>query len=133
MEEKSKQIWFRFNNDQKQLKVDCVDLLTKCYMMLGQKPEAQQIVIMAQFLYEDLINNYSRMTLEEVYFALEKGIRQGEEASCFINVRSWNLLLKEHKKSEALKRQQRLITDYQKHEQSQKAIGNTINKAKQLK
>mgnify|MGYP003138334427 CR=1 FL=1 len=133
MEEKSKQIWFRFNNDQKQLKVDCVDLLTKCYMMLGQKPEAQQIVIMAQFLYEDLINNYSRMTLEEVYFALEKGIRQGEEASCFINVRSWNLWLKEHKKSEALKRQQRLITDYQKHEQSQKAIGNTINKAKQLK
>jgi hypothetical protein len=46
MEEKSKQIWFRFNNDQKQLKVDCVDLLTKCYMMLGPKPEAQQIVIM---------------------------------------------------------------------------------------
>jgi hypothetical protein len=73
------------------------------------------------------------MTLEEVYFALEKGIRQGEEASCFINVRSWNLWLKEHKKSEALKRQQRLITDYQKHEQSQKSIGNTINKAKQLK
>ena len=131
--DKSNQIWSRFNTDLKGLKTDCVDVLSKAYLMLGQSPEAEQIVMMASLLYEDLINNYSTMTIEEVRYAIEKGIREGEESSCFINVRSWNVWLKTHKKSEQLKRQQRLITDYQKHEANVKRLGTTINKAKQLK
>ena len=130
--DKSKQIWNRFNTDQKQLKLDCVDILGKCYVMIGQKPDSQQIVMMAQLLYEDLINRYSRMEIDEVRFALEEGIRNAG-TSCFINVNSWNEWLKNFRKTEQLKRQQRLLTDYQKHKQSQKAINNTINKAKQLK
>lgn len=131
--DKSNQIWSRYNTDLKGLKTDCVDVLSKAYLMLGQAPEAEQIVMMASLLYEDLINNYSTMTIEEVRFAIEKGIREGEESSCFINVRSWNVWLKKHRKSEQLKKQQRLITDYQHHQKIQKQIGNTINKAKQLK
>ena len=100
--------------------------------MIGQKPDSQQIVMMAQLLYDDLINRYSRMEIDEVQFALEEGIRNAG-TSCFINVNSWNEWLKTHRKSEELKRQQRLITDYQKHEQSQKKISLTINKAKKLK
>jgi hypothetical protein len=130
--DKSKQIWYRFKSDQKQLKLDCVDILGKCYVMIGQKPDSQQIVMMAQLLYDDLINRYSRMEIDEVKFALEEGIRNAG-TSCFINVNSWNEWLKTHRKSEELKRQQRLITDYQKHEQSQKRISSTINKAKKLK
>tara|TARA_R100001443_G_scaffold2640_3_gene8646 strand:+ start:1254 stop:1649 length:396 start_codon:yes stop_codon:yes gene_type:complete len=130
--DKSKQIWYRFKSDQKQLKLDCVDILGKCYVMIGQKPDSQQIVMMAQLLYDDLINRYSRMEIDEVKFALEEGIRNAG-TSCFINVNSWNEWLKTHRKSEELKRQQRLITDYQKHEQSQKRISLTINKAKKLK
>lgn len=130
--DKSKQIWCRFKSDQKQLKLDCVDILGKCYVMIGQKPDSQQIVMMAQLLYDDLINRYSRMEIDEVQFALEEGIRNAG-TSCFINVNSWNEWLKTHRKSEELKRQQRLITDYQKHEQSQKKISLTINKAKKLK
>jgi len=130
--DKSKQIWNRFNTDQKQLKLDCVDILGKCYVMIGQKPDSQQIVMMAQLLYEDLINRYSRMEIDEVRFALEEGIRNAG-TSCFINVNSWNEWLKNFRKTEQLKRQQRLLTDYQKHQQSQKAINNTINKAKQIK
>ncbi len=130
--DKSKQIWNRFNTDQKQLKLDCVDILGKCYVMIGQKPDSQQIVMMAQLLYEDLINRYSRMEIDEVRFALEEGIRNAG-TSCFINVNSWNEWLKNFRKTEQLKRQQRLLTDYQKHQQSQKAIANTISKAKQLK
>ena len=68
------------------------------------------------------------MTMNEVQFAIEKGIRDGEDTSCFINVRTWNVWLKQHKKSEQLKRQQRQITDYQKHEQNQIQINKTINK-----
>jgi len=72
--DKSKQIWYRFNKDQKKLKTDCVDLVSKCYLMLGQKPETQQVVIMAQLLYDDLINSYSRLTMDEVTFAFEQGV-----------------------------------------------------------
>lgn len=129
--DKSKQIWNRFKSDQKQLKLDCVDILGKCYVMIGQKPESQQIVVMAQLLYDDLINRYSRMEIDEVRFALEDGIRNAG-ASCFINVNSWNEWLKNHRKSEQLKRQQNLITNYTKHKHSQKAIAKTISKAKQI-
>ena len=131
--DKSKQIWSRLHEQEKELKIECVDILSKGYTMLGQKPDTKQVVVMASLLFGDLIVNYSSMTMEEVRFAIEKGIRDGEDTSCFINTRSWNVWLKQHKKSEQLKRQQRLITDYQKHEQTQKQIGNTINKAKQIK
>ena len=130
---KTKQIWYRFNNDRKKLKLDCVDLISRFYNMLGQKPETEQIVLMAQLFYEDLINLYSSWTLDEVKYAIENGIRNGEETNCFINVRSLNVWLRRHKKIEETKRQQNLITDYQKHKQNVKQISNTINKAKQLK
>ncbi len=124
-------IFKRYNENQKQLKIDCVDLLSKYYLMLGQKPDSEQIVIMAQFLYQDCIQKYGGMTLEEIDFAITQGIRNGE-GSCFINVRTWNQFIKEHKTKEQLQRQQRLITDYQKEKESQKLISKTINKAKQL-
>ena len=131
--DKTKQIWYRYNNDQKQLKLDCVDIISKCYVMLGQKPDTQQIVIMAELLYQDVITYYSSWEIDEVRFALEKGIREGKDTSCFINARSWNVWLRSHKKGEQLKRQQNLITDYQKQKEQQKQISNTINKSKQIK
>lgn len=130
--DKSKQIWYRFNKDQKQLKLDCVDILSKCYVMIGQKPDSQQVVVMAQLLYDDLIHRYSRMDIDEVRFALEQGIRNAG-TSCFINVNSWNEWIKNHRKKEQLKKQQNINTDYQYYKQSQKEISNTINKAKQIK
>lgn len=130
--DKSKQIWSRFNTDQKQLKLDCVDMLGRFYTMLGQKPETEQIVMMAQLLYEDLINRYSRMTIDEVRFAIEKGIRDGDDTSCFINVRTWNVWLKKHITSEQLNRQKNILTNYQNHQQAQKLISTTIEQAKKL-
>jgi|TARA_R100000084_G_scaffold74412_1_gene33442 hypothetical protein len=126
--DKTKQIWNRLHKEEKKLKEECVDILSKAYTMLGQKPDTQQVVVMASLLFGDLITNFSRMTMNEVQFAIEKGIRDGEDTSCFINVRTWNVWLKQHKKSEQLKRQQRQITDYQKHEQNQIQINKTINK-----
>tara|TARA_B100000963_G_C22633707_1_gene676362 strand:+ start:2437 stop:2832 length:396 start_codon:yes stop_codon:yes gene_type:complete len=130
--DKSKQIWYRFNQDQKQLKTDCVDLVSKCYLMLGQKPDTQQVVIMAQLLYDDLINNYSCLTMDEVAFAFEQGVRHSDNGG-FVNVRNFNLWLKEYRQQAQLKRQQGLITDYEQHEANVKRISNTINKAKQIK
>lgn len=130
--DKSKQIWFRFSNDLEQLNVDCVDLLSKCYMMLGQRPDTQQVVMMAKFLVDDLSRYYGSMEMDEVAFAFEKGIRESESGG-FVNVRNWNIWLKEHKAKAQLQRQQRLVTDYQKHRDNVNQIENTINKAKRLK
>jgi len=130
--DKTNQIWYRFSNDLKSLNVDCVDLLSKCYMMLGQRPDTQQVVMMAKLLVDDLSRYYSSMEMDEVSFAFEQGIRHSESGG-FVNVRSWNQWLKEHKTKSALQRQQRLITDYQKHQDTIKQIGTTINKAKRLK
>lgn len=130
--DKTKQIWYRFSNELEQLNVDCVDLLSKCYMMLGQRPDTQQVVMMAKFLVDDLSRFYGSMEMEEVAFAFEQGIRNSESGG-FINVRSWNQWLKEHKAKTQLQRQQRLVTDYQKHRDSVNQIGTTVKKAKQLK
>ena len=94
--DKKKQIWYRFSNELEQLNIDCVDLLSKCYMMLGQRPDTQQVVMMAKFLVDDLSRFYSSMEMEEVAFAFEQGIRNSDSGG-FINVRSWNQWLKEHK------------------------------------
>lgn len=125
-------IWERYTKDEKQLKIDCVDLLSKCYLELGQKPDTEQVVLMAQLLYHDLVRYYGGMTIEEVKFAIEQGIRNSENGN-FVNVRNFNIWLKEYKKSAALKRQQRLLTDFEKEQQTQKLISNTINQAKRLK
>lgn len=125
-------IFKRYNQDQKQLKIDCVDLISKYYLMLGQKPASEQIVIMAQFFYQDCVEKYGGMTLDEIDFAIIQGIRNGE-GTCFINVRTWNQFIKEHKAKEQLQKQQRQITDYQWSKQNLKEIGSTIHKAKQIK
>jgi hypothetical protein len=130
--DKSKQIWFRFSNDLEQLNVDCVDLLSKCYMMLGQRPDTQQVVMMAKFLVDDLSRYYGSMNMDEVSFAFEQGIRHSDNGG-FVNVRNWNIWLKEYKTKANLKRQQQQLTDYEKNIANQNLIAETIKKAKRLK
>ena len=130
--DKTKQIWYRFTKDRERLNVDCVDVLSKCYLMLGQKPDTEQIVMMSKLLVDDLSRFYPSMEMEEVLFAFEQGIRHSDSGG-FVNVRNWNIWLKEYKAKANLKRQQRQLTDYQKDRENQKMIGETINKAKRLK
>jgi len=131
MKDKTKQIWYRFANDKKQLNIDCVDLLSKCYLMLGQKPDAEQIVLMSKLLVDDLSRYYSSMEVQEVTFAFEQGIKHSENGG-FVNVRNWNIWLKEYKAKSNLQRQQRQLTDYQRDKENIKLINETINKAKRL-
>ncbi len=101
-------------------------------MMLGQRPDTSQIVMMSKFLIEDLSRNHGSMTLEEVSFAFEQGIKHSEHGG-FINVRTMSQFIKEYKKNAQAKRQQQLLTDYEKEQQNLKFIGQSINKAKRLK
>ena len=130
--DKSNQVRYRFKNNLEQFNIDCVDLLSKCYMMLGQRPDTSQIVMMSKFLIEDLSRNHGSMTLDEVAFAFEQGIKHSEHGG-FINVRTMSQFIKEYKKNAQAKRQQQLLTDYEKEQQNLKFIGQSINKAKRLK
>ena len=130
--DKSNQVWYRFKNNLEQFNIDCVDLLSKPYMMLGQRPDTSQIVMMSKFLIEDLSRNHGSMTLDEVAFAFEQGIKHSEHGG-FINVRTMSQFIKEYKKNAQAKRQQQLLTDYEKEQQNLKFIGQSINKAKRLK
>jgi len=130
--DKTKQIWYRFANDRESLNIDCVDALSKCYLMLGQKPDTEQIVMMSKLLVDDLSRFYPSMEMAEVMFAFEQGIRHSDNGG-FVNVRNWNIWLKEYKAKANLKRQQLQLTDYQKDRDSQKMMGDTISKAKRLK
>ena len=130
--DKTRQIWYRFSKDREQLNVDCVDVLSKCYLMLGQKPDTEQIVMMSKLLVDDLSRFYPSMEMDEVVCAFEQGIRHSDNGG-FVNVRNWNIWLKEYKTKANLKRQQRQLTDYQRDRDGLKMIGETINKAKRLK
>lgn len=131
---KTKQVWYRYANDRKQFNIDCIDILSKCYLELGQKPTPETIALMGSLLVDDLAHHYGRLELEEVAYIFSRGIRNAEEGtSCFINVRTWNVWLKDYKKSEMLRRQKNLVSEYQNYKDQQKLISQTINQAKKLK
>jgi len=132
--DKTKQVWYLYANHKKLLQSECVSIVSQAYMELGQKPAPETIALMGTLLADDLAHNYGRLELDEVRFAISKGIRNGDEGtSCFVNVRTWNVWLRDYRKTAQLKRQQGLLTDYQAHTQNVKLIGNTVKKAKQLK
>ena len=108
--------------------------MRKTYIEIGQKPSDEQVKLNANLLYNDLVAYYGGMTMHEVEFVFHNGIRNAEEGtSVFINVRQWSVWLKDHKKTEALCRQNKQITKYERYRKNQKLIGTTINKAKQIK
>ena len=87
---------------------------------------------MSKLLVDDRFRFYGSMEMQEVLVAFEQGIRHSDSGG-LVNVRNWNIWLKEYKAKANLKRQQRQLTDYQRDRDSQKMIGETINKAKRLK
>ena len=116
------------------LKLECIDLIGMSYTSLGQKPDKEQMKGMAQLLYNDLINYHSNLTMQEIAFAFDKGLRNAEQGtSVFINVRTWSVWIKDYKDKAIEKRRQGRETEYQLHQQGQKALANTINKARQIK
>ncbi len=132
---KTAKIFFRVkNNDISSLKLDVYKLMTKTYIELGQKPSDEQIKLNSRLLYNDLIHYYGGMTMEEVSYVFEAGVRDGTDgSSCFLNVRQWSVWLKKHKTSEALLRQTNQLTMWDRYQRSQKQISLTINQAKLLK
>ena len=132
---KEKKIWYRWKNDLPKLKEEAVDVLSRTFFELQQKPSVEDIIALANILVDDLVNNtkFSTMTMEDVQRAFSIGVRSVDSASVFLNVRTWNIWLRKEKEKVAKK----VIEAYKQNEleyiENSKMISGTIKKAKLCK
>ena len=127
MKDKSKQVWYLYKHDIKELKRQCYDVLSTLYVQLGQSPEAEIIVQMTNLLCNDLATNYSTMELDEVRFAINKYIRDNDGPH-FVNVPMWNEALRNRKMSKALKNQTNQIDEYELYKKRVESFSKAIDK-----
>ena len=133
--DKTKKIWYRWKNDLPKLKEEAVDVLSRTFFEIQQKPSVEDIIALANILIDDLVNNtkFSTMTMEDVQRAFSIGVRSGDSASVFLNVRTWNIWLRKEKQKVAKK-----VIEYHKQQELEyienaRLMGGTINKAKLIK
>ena len=112
--DKKNQIWNRCK-DIKALKLECLDILGEFYILLGHKPEALIIKKLNEQFVEDLVSKYSSLTLDQVRFAIKKGLQENDPP-IFVNVPTWNKFLRDFKKHEQLRRQNNQIESFQQHQ-----------------
>ena len=130
--DKTKQIWYRWKNDLPKLKEEAVDVLSRTFFELQQKPSVDDIIALANILVDDLVNNtkFSTLTMEDVQRAFSIGVRSGDSTSVFLNVRTWNIWLRKEKEKVSKK----VIEAYKQNEleyiENSKLISGTIKKAK---
>ena len=130
--DETKQIWYRWKNDLPKLKEEAVDVLSRTFFELQQKPSVEDIIALANILVDDLVNNtkFSTLTMEDVQRAFSIGVRSGDSTSVFLNVRTWNIWLRKEKENVSKK----VIEAYKQNEleyiENSKMISGTIKKAK---
>ena len=125
MKDKTKQIWYLYKNDLKQLKNDCYNMLQELFIQLGQKPESEMVVILTNTFVDDLATKYATMELDMVKYALNKGLRE-TDPPVFINVPTWNKFIRDFKSSEQLKRQTNQIEEYSIYKKRLETMGKQL-------
>ena len=99
MKDKSKQVWYLYANNIKELKRQCYDVISTLYVQLGQAPEAEIIV----------------------------HIRENDGPH-FVNVPTWNEALRNYKMSKALKKQTNQIDQYELYQKRVESFTKAIDK-----
>ena len=125
--DKSKQVWYLYANNIKELKGECYEIISTLYVQLGQVPEAEIIVKMTNLFCNDLATNYGSMQIEEVSFAINKHIRENDGPH-FVNVPMWNKALRNRKMSKALKNQTNQIDEYELYKKRVESFSKAIDK-----
>lgn len=126
MKDKSNQVWYLYANDIKRLKTECYELIQKLYLQLGQSPEPEIVIMMTKSLVEDLSTQYPSMEMQEVEFALNKGLRE-TEPPVFINVPTYNKFLRDYRNKKALKKQTNQIDQYDNYKKRVDTMGKALN------
>ena len=125
MKDKSKQIWFLYKTNEKELVIQCFNILTEFYIHLGHKSEAQIVNNLTKVFVEDLTTRYSTMELDEVRFAIHKGIKDNDPP-IFVNVPTWNKFIRDYKSSEQYRRQTNRIEEFSLYKKRMKSFGKAL-------
>lgn len=127
MKDKSNQIWYRYKYDLKGLKNECYDLINSLFIQVQQRSEADTMIVLTENFVSDIATNYSSMDLEEIRFAMNKGLRDNDPP-IFINVPTWNKFLRDYKKKKQLSKQKNQIDQFSIYKERTKSIGMLTSK-----
>jgi len=130
--DKSRQIWYLYKTNEKQLALDCHNILSEFYVHLGHKSEAEIVNNLNKIFLEDLTTRFSTMELEEVRFAIHKGIKE-TDPPIFVNVPTWNKFLRDYKKSEQYRRQNNRIEEYTLYKKRLETLGKQLQNREVIK
>lgn len=83
------------NIELKTLRENCVDLISKAYLELGQKPSKDDIVSFALILAEDLKLDFQNMTFESIRQSFRQGIRNTDKFH--LTVKTYYYWIKTHR------------------------------------
>ena len=75
-----------------QLKLKCLDLITKTFVELGQVKDDKTLAILAQTLATDLLEDFANLTFEDIQQAFRQGIRNTDRF--VLNVQTYYLWIK---------------------------------------
>lgn len=82
--------------DSKKLQLKCVDLLSLTMVELGQTMDTETIVVLSKSLADDLRMYYPDFTLNDVFIAFHKGVRDTD--LFHLQVKTFHIWLKERKR-----------------------------------
>ena len=78
-----------------QLKLKCLDLITKTFVELGQVKDDKTLAILAQTLASDLLEDFPNLTIEDIQQAFRQGVRNTDKF--VLNVKTYYLWIKAHR------------------------------------
>ena len=111
-----------------QLKLKCLDLITKTFVELGQVKDDKTLAILAQTLANDLLEDFSNLTFEDIQASFRQGVRHTQEFH--LTVKTYYKWIKAHRQliwNEASKEPE--LQDKRLRYRSRTATGlNNINK-----
>ena len=78
-----------------QLKLKCLDLITKTFVELGQVKDDKTLAILAQTLATDLLEDFPNLTFEDIQQSFRQGVRNTDRF--VLNVQTYYLWIKAHR------------------------------------
>ena len=119
--------------DIQDLQLKCVELISMTLVELGQVKDEKHIVILAQSLSNDLIEDFGNLYLEDIQASFRNGVRNTEHF--VLNVQTYYKWIKAHRQliwNEASKEPER--QDKRLHYRSRSGTGlKKISNIKQIK
>ena len=83
------------SEDKQELTLNCVDLISKTFVELGQAKSEQEIVILSRSLSDDLVRDFDNLTFVDIENAFRDGVRNTDLFA--LNVKTYYRWIKSHR------------------------------------